>query len=372
MSRLSVRRGTTQARDPVEAIGEIRGAVDQPGLQAVLLFCSSTYDLTALGRAIRDAFACPVLACTTAGQIGSGGYQEGGLAAASLASGGVRVTPYLVAPLAEPRGPAARVAAEVQASLERSAAGWRAFGLLLADGLAQAEEALVASLYRSLGNVPIVGGSAGDDLRFERTGVYWDGEFLSGAAVFALFETSHRFSTIKLQHFRPTAKKLVTTAADPSRRLVREINGLPAAEAYAEVLGLEVEQLDSAVFSAHPVMLRIGSDHYVRSISQVNPDGSLGFFCAIDEGLVLSVGEGVEPLSALEEGLRAATREVGAPALIVGCDCILRRLELEQRKIARRAGELLAAHNVVGFNTYGEQFNAVHVNQTFTGVALGE
>ena len=34
-------------------------------------------------------------------------------------------------------------------------------------------------------------------------------------------------------------------------------------------------------------------------------------------------------------------------------------------------GELLAENQVVGFTTYGEQFNGMHVNQTFTGVALG-
>jgi len=26
---------------------------------------------------------------------------------------------------------------------------------------------------------------------------------------------------------------------------------------------------------------------------------------------------------------------------------------------------------VIGFNTYGEQFNGMHLNQTFTGVAIG-
>jgi len=26
---------------------------------------------------------------------------------------------------------------------------------------------------------------------------------------------------------------------------------------------------------------------------------------------------------------------------------------------------------VIGFNTYGEQFNGMHINQTFTGVAIG-
>jgi hypothetical protein len=30
----------------------------------------------------------------------------------------------------------------------------------------------------------------------------------------------------------------------------------------------------------------------------------------------------------------------------------------------------LRRHRVVGFNSYGEQFNMLHVNQTFTGVAI--
>jgi len=84
------------------------------------------------------------------------------------------------------------------------------------------------------------------------------------------------------------------------------------------------------------------------------------------------VGADAVPKTALEEGLRQAAQQVGAPALIVGCDCILRRLELEERHLDERAGELLRANKVIGFSTYGEQFNAVHVNQTLTGVVLGE
>ena len=35
-------------------------------------------------------------------------------------------------------------------------------------------------------------------------------------------------------------------------------------------------------------------------------------------------------------------------------------------------GEVLRRHNAVGFNTYGEQFCGVHVNQTLTAIALGK
>ena len=60
-----------------------------------------------------------------------------------------------------------------------------------------------------------------------------------------------------------------------------------------------------------------------------------------------------------------------APQLVIGCDCILRALELEEKQQKAEAGRLLAANNVIGFNTFGEQFQAMHVNQTFTGAAIG-
>ena len=33
-------------------------------------------------------------------------------------------------------------------------------------------------------------------------------------------------------------------------------------------------------------------------------------------------------------------------------------------------GGFLREQRVMGFNTYGEQFNGMHINQTFTGVAI--
>jgi hypothetical protein len=56
---------------------------------------------------------------------------------------------------------------------------------------------------------------------------------------------------------------------------------------------------------------------------------------------------------------------------VIGCECVLRTLELERKQLKAQAGRLLADNNVVGFGTFGEQFQAMHVNQTFTGAAIG-
>ena len=58
------------------------------------------------------------------------------------------------------------------------------------------------------------------------------------------------------------------------------------------------------------------------------------------------------------------------PLLVLGFDCILRRLALERAGMAGQMSDLLARYHVAGFNTYGEQHSGMHVNQTFVGMAL--
>ena len=58
------------------------------------------------------------------------------------------------------------------------------------------------------------------------------------------------------------------------------------------------------------------------------------------------------------------------PLMVLGFDCILRRLALERAGMTAQMSDLLARYRVAGFNTYGEQHRGMHVNQTFVGMAL--
>ncbi len=367
--RLLVRQAHTLRTDESDAIDELREHLDAQGAAATLLFCSSHYDLEKLGRKIAATFAGPVAACTTSGQLGTTGFQKGGITAVSLTSNELRMEPFLISPLAECQARAYEAAFSAMSGLLERGAD-RAFGLVFVDGLSQSEERLASSLYQSLGNIPLIGGSAGDDLAFQATHVYHEGRFLRDAALFALFETTLPFSTFKVQHVLPSRHKLVVTMADPEQRIVQEINGEPAAEAYAETLGVELDELNSLLFSQNPVMLHIGGEHYVRSVKRMNPDRSLSFFCSLEEGLVLTLGERGDPLAALRQGFADVRQRIGTPDVVLGCDCILRRMEFEHTGQAGAVGEFLAQNRVVGFSTYGEQYNAIYVNQTFSAVAL--
>ncbi|MBN2126165.1 MAG: FIST C-terminal domain-containing protein [Deltaproteobacteria bacterium] len=372
---LSVKRGISFAKDEEQAVRELYDEIYQPDAEVVIFFCSSRYDPDKLGNSIKGRFPCALMGCSTAGEITSGGYHEGSIVGVSLASRALRAHIRPVAPLSRFSAEKAEaMAGSIREELVFSSAfdRNRMFGLLLIDGLSMLEEQTTSFIHSQFEGVSIVGGSSGDDLRFEATRIYADGRFIPDAAVFALFETTLPFHIFKTQHFQPTDLKLVITEADPANRRVLEINGEPAAQEYAEMLGMNIDELSPMVFSNHPLMLSIGGEYYVRSIQKVNEDGSLSFFCAIDNGLVLTVADGIGLAENLQNQLLEIRRHIPNPKLMLGCDCILRRLEIQEKGLINDVCEAIKDSNLIGFSTYGEQFNAIHVNQTLTGVAIGD
>lgn len=372
--RISVKIGSSSQTDARLAVAELAGQITQPDMSGLIFYCSSKYDLAELGHAIAAAFNCPITGCTTSGEITADGYIQHSLVGASLASTEMKLHTQLIKPVSTfDLEQASNLAAELKGELAFNT-GFNSkglFGLLLIDGLSMSEERAIASLYHSFERIPLLGGSAGDDQAFEQTYVYHGGEFHEDAAVFTLCETTLPFRVFRTQHFEPTSTKLVITDSDPPRRIVSEINGCPAAEEYARAVGLEAHELTPMIFSAHPLMLKIGGEYYVRSIQKVNPDGSLTFYCAIDNGLVLTVAKGVDIISNLQQQVAKLRSELGEISLVIGNDCILRRLEVFDKGLQQQVKAVLAPCNFLGFSTYGEQFNAVHVNQTLTGVAIG-
>ncbi|MBX3209022.1 MAG: FIST C-terminal domain-containing protein [Labilithrix sp.] len=376
MSELEVKRGVSRSSDPVVAAQELFDAVYDAAAALTIFYCSPAYDLEALGAALKEKFGdVPLIGCTTAGEITPFGYVEGTLTGVSIIGAGFRAATVRVDDLSHFQ------IARGDDSVQRAFGELRkcgvvpsardTFAFLLADGLSMQEEVLVSSISRNLGSIQLFGGSAGDGTRFGKTYMFHEGAFRTDCALLTVVHTEYPFEVFKTQHFVAASEKMVVTAADPARRIVTEINGQPAASEYARVMGMETEELTPFVFARHPVVVRVGGTTYVRSIQKVNDDGSLTFFCAIDDGIVLTVAKGVDMVQNLADAFESVRRHLGPPTLVLGCDCILRRLEIEELGLNVEISELMTKNGVVGFATYGEQYNAMHVNQTFTGVAIG-
>lgn len=372
-----IRRAQSSATDPCEAVREFHAAVAQTDMALVMFFCSSQYDLDLLAAEMDRLFAgVQVVGCTTAGEMGPTGCRDHSLSGASFPADSFAAASDHIDHLQqfEPATGQA-VAQEVLQRLESHAPHATAdnsFALLLIDGLSVREEPVTQALQNALENRPLVGGSAGDGMNFGKTQVYFEGRFHADSAVLVLVTTPLPFRTFKTQHFVPTDQRVVVTQADAAQRIVREIDGWPAAQAYARLVGVDAQNLDPMRFAASPVVVVIDGTNYVRSIQKANPDGSLTFFCAIEEGVVLRVARGVDLVENLEQVFAGIHAAIGPPQLVLGFDCILRKLEITQSGLVDRVEAVFLSNKVTGFNSYGEQYQGVHVNQTLTGIAIGE
>ena len=374
---LNVKMGASQSNDPVEAVQELFAAIEQPDISFALFYASYEYDVEALENELNRTFeGVHLIGCTSAGEISTAGYHKGSLIGLSVASDEFHVVTECIENLSEFQMAQADTAVErlhdqfhqkgIRATNENT------FGFLLIDGLSAQEEVVVNALNRNLGGIQLFGGSAADGDRFETTYVYHDGAFHTNSALFSLIQTSYPFTVFKTEHFHKVEEDIVVTEADVARRVVSEINGLPAAQEYARVMGLDsVDEFSETMFATHPVAVSIGGENFVRSIMKINEDNSITFACAIDEGIVLSVAKADNLVEDIQGAMDDLRKKIGQPQLVLGCDCFFRTLEMEQKDIKEEVGRILAENNVFAFSTYGEQYNGMHVNQTFTGVAIG-
>ncbi|MBW6389911.1 nitric oxide-sensing protein NosP [Billgrantia antri] len=365
------------SRDPDMAAQDLASRLLHPCLGGVLFFCSAEYDLEALGQAMEQHFGGVTLCgCTTAGEITDAGYGRGGITAIGFDQRDFALDHALLDDLDQVSLLAAQQLTD--GLLERCRQAGIApikghtFALTLLDGLSASEERVLATLNAALGSIPHFGGSAGDDNRLSGTHVYGNGRFRTGAAVVIMINTTLDFEVFTTHHLRPLDDKLVVTAADREHRRVIELNAEPAAEEYARLVGCRVDELDEETFARHPLAVRLHDHAYVRSIQRVNEDLSLSFYCAVENGIVLTAMRAAPILDDLRAALDEIRERLGPPRLVIGCDCFLRRLEIEADGIGDAASALLRDYRVVGFNTYGEQCNGMHLNQTFTGVVIGQ
>ena len=368
--------GHSCATDAPAAVAEFDAQVRQPEMALVLFFCSSAYDLAVVAEEMNTRFAgVPVVGCTTAGEIGPAGYRGKSLSGMSFPAGACTAVAGGIDGLQSFEiGSGRDFAQGLLGRLEKlapTADARNSFGLLLIDGLSLREEPVTHALQDGLGSIHMVGGSAGDDLKFERTWVFHDGAFHTDSAALLLVTTEFPFRIVKTQHFVSDGERLVVTEVDAARRVVKEINGLPAIEEYGRIVGVPAADLMPSHFAAWPVVVVIDGTDFVRSIQHANPDGSLTFYCAIDEGVVLRVAHGKDLLARLEDTIDELRLDLGELQAMLVCDCILRNLEATRDGSKDAVGDLFMRNNAVGFSTYGEQYGGMHVNQTLTGIAIG-
>ncbi len=366
----SVHIASTTAPVPAAAAQELKQKLGgEPAL--VLYFATAAQDAPALAAAMEQAFApAVVIGCSSAGEIISGGMLKGSVVAMALGQDLVREVAVEV--LTGLRGGANPVPAAFEAFGARFGVPMRKLdparyvGLVLVDGVSGAEERIMDALGSGT-DVLFVGGSAGDDLAFQKTWVFARGKALTDAAVLVVFRAERGFSILKTQSFATTGKRLTATRVDEARRLVLEFDGQPAARAYAAALGVAPETLPG-LFASHPLGLMAGDEPFVRSPQQVTAEG-VKVYCAIGEGSELEILRSTDIVDETRQALERKRKMLGGISGVVNFNCILRTLELQRNEQEQAYGRVFADVPTIGFSTYGEEYLG-HVNQTATMLVL--
>ncbi|HYH28084.1 MAG TPA: FIST N-terminal domain-containing protein, partial [Actinomycetota bacterium] len=150
----------------------------------LVVFCSDAYDLEALSTGIRSAApGVPLIGCSTAGEIATGGPAETSVVVTALGGPGFTVHTKLATEVSSRlRDAGAEVATPVLDIVDRP---YKVL-MLLTDGLAGDQQEIVRGAYSVVGGaVPLVGGCAGDDLKMVGTRQLFDDRVLEDAIVAA-------------------------------------------------------------------------------------------------------------------------------------------------------------------------------------------
>lgn len=351
--------------DVIEDIGNQLKGIDP---RMLIYFASSRFAPDAISSGMQSSFEkATVFGCSTSGEIVSGKMLKNSVVAMAFDSRSIQ-----------------DVRVEVLEDLNETDSVDKAFdalgnyfnipvhdmdpatyvGITLVDGLSGAEEKLIDRV-GDLTHVTFIGGSAGDDLKFESTHVYANGRSYDNAALLALLKPGTPFTFIKAQSFRDMGITLIVTKANEESREVLEFNGKPAVLAYAEALGISPGDAPKR-FMHNPVGLMIENEPFVRSPQRVKAD-SMFFYCAVTEGMELSLLESTGIVEDTATALTQVQNDFGSISGILLFNCILRTLELERKELTRQYGELFRDIPTIGFSTYGEQYIG-HINQTATMV----
>lgn len=370
-------RAVSHRTDAKEAIAELAQSFKGQAIRHVLFFCSAKYELAALEQAINRHFnGLNVSGCTTAGEISPDGYCQGSITAIGFPEDDFGISVGCVNELASFSASDARDLIDVlkyDCEQQRNVPiSQGCFAITLIDGLSIQEEQFLVQLNAALGSCPNFGGSAGDDINLASTHVFYQGRFYQDAAIVLLFSTPYEFEVFTTHHCVPTDEKLVVTDADVASRTVTELDADSPAQIYSQAVGIDLESTCPAQFALHPLAVKLGDDYFIRSIQSVEQENALKFFCAVEAGIVLNVMQRTDLISNIESQYRKLEERLGEPQLIIGFDCFLRRLEAEALNIDEQISNLMVKLGIIGMNTYGEQHQGMHINQTLTGVAIGK
>jgi hypothetical protein len=370
----NIRIASSQQGDTPQAMEELAATLE--GCQLVIVFFHGDLDARELSAAAGVSFrGARVVGCSTSGAIGPDGP------APIVAVGFSRPARASVVHLPDVEGWRFASASMAMAELTRGL-GMRASALdparhvllCLGDGLSTKAELLAASLGEVARGVSILGASAADARRSGQTWTFVDGEALPSSAVVILLEPGVSFVPFVAQDVAPLPTRVVVTEVGKSASWVVSLDGRPAVEVFAELAGVDADDLRTGRVQAHtlPVQLAVamGEQLLLRGVLEVEGD-ALHLGGTVSRGGVLRCGQvgggqaAIAQAAIAQAQVRKALGTDVSACLLFGC---------ADQPSGMSSGLVAGGwptDRIAGFSTFGVQYAHMHMTHALVGLALG-
>ncbi|NVB84773.1 MAG: hypothetical protein HOV81_40765 [Kofleriaceae bacterium] len=384
MASVEMAHARTTATDPSMAAEEICTQFGGVKPKLVVLFGSRDRDHLALNRALRERLPADtrLLGATSAGEIDRDGMHTGSVVAAGL-WGDFDVGIGLGNGLSRDATTAGETA--IQSAIQQLGAraedlGTRKYvACVIDDGYRYCKDELLVGVTSPNQALMAIGGGAGStelDPAKQSALIHVDGEVVTDAAAVALFRTDAPWAALRSHWYAPTGQTIRITKVDGTAKRALEIDGKPAAQRYAEVLGVGVDDLDFGKpngFAARPTALRVGREYFIRAPLKVLPDGSIMFVNMLEQDSELELVKMTDPAESTRRFFEVEVpARVQSPRAMLLFHCQGRAYyaamtgQTERLSNAFRSAPLCA-----GMNVNFEIYCAFQLNTTLTALAFG-
>ncbi|MDJ0734615.1 MAG: FIST N-terminal domain-containing protein [Nostocaceae cyanobacterium] len=352
--------------------------------KAGILFAAIDFDHSLILEEIDRVFpGLDLIGCTTDGEISSRlGFQQDSLTLLLFCSDTIDI--YAGVGYGAKNDPVAAAKEAVEQATQKSNAAPKLCITLPAsyieDGSTTSGESILKGLKLALGShFPIVGGTAGDQFRFQKTYQFFGNKVLSDSLPVLIFSGDILLSYGIGCGWQPIGRKSIVTKAQGT--LLYEIDGKPATEFYQHYLG------DRPPTAENPLAVYEGDSerYYMRVPNTYDWEvGSINFLGDIPEQATVQVTDisRDEVIAASQTSFEIAMKNYPGtkPEAVLLFSCCCRRWLLgtrakEEYQLVQNA--LTQEIPVCGFYTYGEfaplesQGSSYYHQETFVTLLLG-
>jgi hypothetical protein len=374
----------TVARAPGPAAEDLCQQLGAGKPPLVVMFSSRDRDQHALNRAMRERLprGTRLLGATTAGEIDRDGMHAGTVVAAAL-HGDLEVGLGLGLDLSRDAvnagESAIRTAARELGARPEDLASRRYGAIVIDDGFRFRKEEMLLGVMSLNQALIAVGGGASDgelDPTKQSAIVHVDGEVATDAVAVALFQTEAPWAALRSHWYEPTGQMVRITKIDRTAKRALEIDHQPAAQRYAALLGVEIDELEFGKphgFAVRPTALKVGREYFIRGPWKPLDDGSILFANLLEENSELELVQITDIVESTRRFLELELpARVPSPSAALFFHCTGRKWYAETTgRLGDLGGAFKAAPPCIGLHAHFEIYCGFHINTTLTSLVFG-